>query len=414
MFLPNFATLRNVIAAEIWLLARPDCGLTPVAADRRLNRSVGRLRKKRIVIYRLNDGCPRGGAVLLATSLLVAANAGLAQTTRTVTPFGGCAVDLVVPEGWTFAEARNPQDGVQTIELSDPKKEVLLGPLFLPDLKGQLSTRASLQARMGELSQAYLEGSVEKTMELNFFDAPTGPVAWASFTDRSLVGRPIPEGQKLISTTGLRSWKGAFLFFTLLADSVETASSRQAMDIVRAAITLRMQDRGHGREAETRPDAIVVSELADVFELTVPISRLVLQIPRGGLRRATDPLGGSAEGRRYFKFKDSQNLLYVSGWFEPQDLFKGIDKFWADETSAWSNAIPRPEGVSFKRVGKWEVVAYNLPNDKAINPNIRAHWLQAGTWIDLHISMLSKLPKAEAAAKLDTILSEVRVALKNH
>jgi hypothetical protein len=34
MFLPNFATLRNVIAAEIWSLARPDCGLTTGCSGR--------------------------------------------------------------------------------------------------------------------------------------------------------------------------------------------------------------------------------------------------------------------------------------------------------------------------------------------------------------------------------------------
>lgn len=356
---------------------------------------------------------PRGRGVLLAALLVASANVGLAQTTHTVTPFDGCAVELVVPGGWAFAQARNPQNGVQTIELSAPAKEVLLDLSFLPDLEGQLSTRASLEARMGELSQAYLEGSVEKTMKLNFFDAPSGPAAWASFTDRSLVGRSIPEGQKLISTTGLRSWKGAYLFFTLLADSAETASYRQAMDIVQAGITLRTQDPAPGRKAEPRPDAILVTELANVFELTVPVSQLILQIPKGGLRQAANASSGAAESRRYFVFKDEQNQVFISGWFEPQDLFKGIDKFWADELTAWSKGIARPEGVSFKKVGKWEVVAYNIPNAQASNPNIRAHWLQAGTWIDLHLSMMSELAKADAAAKLESILSEVRVTLKS-
>lgn len=168
------------------------------------------------------------------------------------------------------------------------------------------------------------------------------------------------------------------------------------MEVVKAGITLRTQDSVPGHKAETRPDTIAVTALAEVFELTVPVSQLVRQIPRGGLRQAANATGGAAENPRYFSFIDEQNLIFVSGWFEHQDLFKGIDKFWADELAGWMKAMPKPERMSFKKASKWEVVVYNIPNDLASFTNLRAHWLQAGTWIDLHLSMMSKLPKAGA------------------
>ena len=47
------------------------------------------------------------------------------------------------------------------------------------------------------------------------------------------------------------------------------------------------------------------------------------------------------------------------------------------------------------------------------NPHIRAHWLQAGTWIDLHLSMESELSKKESEQALETLLSQIRVSTKS-
>jgi hypothetical protein len=254
-------------------------------------------------------------------------------------------------------------------------------------------------------------------MKVNFFDTPSGPGAWASFTDRSLVGRPIPEGQKLISTTGLRSWKGAFLMFTLLSNSVETSSFRQAMNVVQAGITLATTptstpdaaSRAGAGSGGARRDAVVVSELPTEFKVTVPVSRLVMHIPKGRLHPAKSTLeSGSTVSRRYFMLSDQEGLV-VSGWFEPQEEFPGLEKYWDQKMAVWSE-LPKPQRVSFGKTGKWNTVTWFVPSPAGSSANISAHWVEAGTWIDVHLSILSKAPEAEAVAKLALLLAQIEVA----
>jgi hypothetical protein len=161
---------------------------------------------------------------------------GLAAESKTISIFQGRKIEIAVPKGWSYEERPGPHDGSQTVVLADKKKEVLLSILFLPDSDGELSTREGLEHQAKRVLTPYLEQAVEKKLELTFFEAADGIGVLTSFTDNKLDPKHIPEDEKLISTTGFRSWNGAGLFFTLLTNSRDLPAYETALDIVRSGI----------------------------------------------------------------------------------------------------------------------------------------------------------------------------------
>ena len=164
---------------------------------------------------------------------------------------------------------------------------------------------------------------------------------------------------------------------------------------------------------QTIPDSqrLQVKELAGQYLLTVPLSRLEMRIPKGRLSRAQNT-GGAADSPRYFIFEDKQQRVFVSGWFEP-DNFSGVPKFWESETAAWKRRnLPEPRDVSFEKQASWEVIVYDLEVPSERSSHIRAHWVQAGTWIDIHISVAADLPKAERRNQVRELLKAIQVSEK--
>ena len=140
--------------------------------------------------------------------------------------------------------------------------------------------------------------------------------------------------------------------------------------------------------------------MAGNYVLTLPVSRLVVTIPKGGLVIATNTRGGSADSPRYFYFEDKALHLLISGWFESDEGYPGIKQFWANETAEWKRSgLPPPRDVTFVQLGDWNAIIYDEDIPIGKNSHIRAHWLQAGTWIDIHLSLTADLPQKEIRAK---------------
>jgi hypothetical protein len=177
--------------------------------------------------------------VVAASGAILAVGPLFAQSTgtpKTVTVFEGRQIEIPVPAGWSFESKLDENRAVQTVELVDPKKEIQLDVSFLPDPDGEMSARKALEEQAKKIFVFYLPQSVEKDMKLDAFDAPGGIGVVTSFTDRTLDPKHIPEGEKLISTTGIRSWKGVYTIFTLLADSRTSAAYRTALEIARSGL----------------------------------------------------------------------------------------------------------------------------------------------------------------------------------
>lgn len=163
----------------------------------------------------------------------------------------------------------------------------------------------------------------------------------------------------------------------------------------------------------TEPDRIVIVERGDNYELTVPVSRLVMTVPKKGFSQKLSNVTGATASRRYFHFENVVDRVTLTGWFESQDEFPGITPFWKAEMSAWSrDKLPQPADVVFKKLGGWEVITYHIPRFSGSNAHIRAHWLEAGTWIDLHLSVESDSQDDKGIERLEKLLAQVVVTNK--
>ncbi len=165
---------------------------------------------------------------------------------------------------------------------------------------------------------------------------------------------------------------------------------------------------------EVSADArITVARNKGGFELTVPLSHLIMSIPAGNLEQRTDTPGFSDNGPRYFYLEDKSQGLIISGWFDPENKFPGVKQLWEHDTDAWKkHDMPEPLNVLFEKIGKWEVIAYDNDLPGTNNTHLRAQWVGSGTWIDIHISLTSKLPNKEGRAKLEAILKTIQVREK--
>ncbi len=159
-------------------------------------------------------------------------------------------------------------------------------------------------------------------------------------------------------------------------------------------------------------DRLAVSETASAFRLTVPVSRLVLEVPRETWTAKAADVGGATANPRYFHF-ESRDGAVLSGWFEPASRFRGAETHWKQDSAAWKErGLPSPAEVVFEPRGAWEAVRYAMPVPGGSSAHVRAHRIQAGTWIDLHLSVTAKEPYASTRQRVDALFQALSVQEK--
>jgi hypothetical protein len=158
-------------------------------------------------------------------------------------------------------------------------------------------------------------------------------------------------------------------------------------------------------------DALVVVESGQVYRLSVPVSRLELSLPKGGLVPVPpDGRDGARASPRYFHFNDATHGINLSGWFEPAQSYHGLDALWKGDTGAWKQqGQPQPRNVSVVKRGDWEAVLYDLDLGEVSNTHVRAEWVQFGTWIDVHISVTTREPIADARKTALAVLESLSI-----
>jgi hypothetical protein len=167
---------------------------------------------------------------------------------------------------------------------------------------------------------------------------------------------------------------------------------------------------GGAATAQSDP-ALTIAESGDNYRLSVPVSRLVMTIPKGAFTVANVSAGGATASPRYFLLKDAVRGVSVSGWFESSGGYAGFDAFWKNEANALRRNGLSAANVERTRVDKWEAVLYEQQIPKGTNANIRAEWIEEGTWIDVHISVTTKDPSSVARAAALNVLKEITVAV---
>ena len=165
-------------------------------------------------------------------------------------------------------------------------------------------------------------------------------------------------------------------------------------------------------------EALQVSETSSAYKLSVPVSQLAMTLPRGNWsHKDKSPLGGGTSNPRYFYFEDQkEESLILSGWFEPDRLFTGsAAKQWEKDLPGLKKAkLPPPVNIAFERVGGWDTVMYDQVFSGIVSSHMRAHWVQAGTWIDLHLSTTSERSSAENRRKLKALVRAISVTEKGN
>ena len=153
-------------------------------------------------------------------------------------------------------------------------------------------------------------------------------------------------------------------------------------------------------------ESILITEREQVINITIPISKLAIDVPKGrfqfvpvpgALRYAIEP--------SFFQFEDQARGVRLAGWFEPAARFQGVK----------DDAQVAHQNVELKKVGKWDVVSYEWTPRQFALAHHSAHLVEGGSWIVLHLSYLSAAPKrslAEQHALLDEIILSIQISEK--
>lgn len=135
---------------------------------------------------------------------------------------------------------------------------------------------------------------------------------------------------------------------------------------------------------------LAVASDGDHITMSVPVSRITISLPRGNLERNDGSGAGSAASPRYFRFDDPKQGIIVSGWFESANQFGGFEQFWKAEFQSMKKNGVNVKGIpDVVRVGPWIAAAYDVDMGpvKGANTHLRSELVEAGTWVDLHISV---------------------------
>ncbi len=274
---------------------------------------------------------------------------------------------------------------------------------------------ADVESKLHDTVREYINGSVEKKFAPQPIKARQGTGCYVQFTDPNLVGRPpVPDNFKMMRSALISLDDRAVAVVTMQFDEVNRPETAQMLAIA-SSLTFHRTGKPLSASAPA-PDVLQVKLEANAYQLSVPVSRLMLKIPAAGLAQQNVRLGGSTNNPRYFEFVNSTRGLIISGWFEAAGGFKEIHEFWQGEAKAMSQpGLPPPEDVRFLTAGPWQVVAYrtSLQLPHGSNAHIRAELVESGTWIDLHLSMTSNLTVADAQAEMLRVLQSMQVVARS-
>ncbi len=312
------------------------------------------------------------------------------------------SLQMSVPDEWKVEQ--HIETGALTLRFTPAGKDdfMVLMTVIPRPADAPIATVAGVRKVVTERGRKELSGALQKELELAEIKTADAAGFLYHLTDRNPEKGP---GDYREGDQGLVLAHGRLISVTILTHTGGDAIVKQALDALK---TVRISGELQ-RAAE--PGRVTVTESGDNYEITVPVSRLRMVIPKEHFVPAPEQAGNDST---YFQLTDATKNIFVSGWIEPQDEFKGIQKFWAGETAAWKkNNLPPPEATEFMKIGKWDAVTYQIALPSGSNPHIRAHWLQDGTWIDLHLSMVSDLPKADSMRLLEAFLTQIRVSAKS-
>ncbi len=320
---------------------------------------------------------------------------------------GHGSLALNIPAGWRVQSqslANPPSVVLQLVPASGNAFGIQITSIWIDPARGVTPTPESVRARAQKVASELLSKAVEK--EIVVADLRGKDAFGAYFT---LTGRDAPDGigEYRYVTQGTVVTGELITVFTVLQRESVPADREQALRLFAEA--------SHSKTEATaaQSSAIQITERNQRIELTVEQSKLVMSVPKGGLVRAQNPFGGSADSPRYFYLVDVGSGLSISGWFEPSQRFRGAAQVWEEDSKAAAKRGFEPQDAVFSKVGDWEVATYETQNPVGNHSHVRAHLSKAGTWIDVHASIVGSSPPAELRSRLAALMNAIEVREKN-
>src|SRR5215510_2292630 len=338
---------------------------------------------------------------LLATALVLVIGFAPAEVHAEAFDWPGYGtVSAAVPTGWSV-HAQSTKN-VEFYLIAEPQAGPVVNAQFsLIILPPEQPLKVEqVKSRLEDITRQFLDRSVEKVFDPKPLTLSRGSGWVVEFTDASLLGKPAEPGNYKVTRSALALLDDqVILIATILFDDPSLAEVGMAMSLLSS---LRFE-RGttHGQAAATS---------AGPFTFTVPQSRVVVKVSDPSLRLDDT----ASAGGNYFKLARSKPQLILSGWLEPAASYKGLKEFWHAESRspAYAGALA-PTRVEMFWIGPWEVVAFDVPiPGGGTSVHVRAERVQAGTWIDLHLSTTSMMPPAALRAELLAALRQIEVMEK--
>ena len=316
---------------------------------------------------------------------------------------------LTVPLSWKD-KVSQPPNGLPPTILFVPESgaafKVLLTPIWSDRSGAQLPIASDVRKKVEQAAAQAKTQVLDPDVTVLEMAGATGVGFHYAATDRT----PNPGEDKRMDQGMLRVGD-LLISFTILSQDASEPANRSALAMLEGAAHSTKQTAPQGHAA--RPDELQITQTDQAYVLTVPVSRLVMRIPLNGLSLTNSAIGGPTDNPRYFHFRDDMKQVIISGWVESDQGFPGLQKLWADEvTVSKKNGLPDAQRVAFVRLGNWETIAYERAVPNSTNSHLHAHWVQAGTWIDLHVSLTTSGSSQDARAKLESLLRTIVVSQK--
>ncbi len=170
---------------------------------------------------------------LSGLALLLAAGTAVSAKEETLGLYQDRRVTINVPEKFNYSTGRDAR-GIITVKITDPNLKTNLLVSFFPDPDGRLAKEDDQRAFVAETTQTYAEGSVEKGYDFKDLAPHTGSGMYCVFTDATLVRKaPLPPGEYLKVTSGVKAWAGGFFLFTLLSNDTTSEEYQAGMKLLR-------------------------------------------------------------------------------------------------------------------------------------------------------------------------------------
>jgi hypothetical protein len=317
-------------------------------------------------------------------------------------------IDIDVPVNWQVVQSNGtplPEMGKTfDLELTAPPDEKALLMVTIGKSKtGEQITQKQYDAITKTIATEYLKESVEKKAVFIELPVRNGNGKYCSFTDASLANKAPGPNDFVYAVLFLANYaNGSFLYATGLTDDLSGTSFQ---NMVKAISSLEPS-----LETIVQTPPIQIKKNNQGTLIGNEKSKVKLLIPSKNIREVKEQRERSQNNPGYFYFVDSKTNLNISGWFEPAEkfMYDGSMEFWASEYK--KDNVLNPE---FRKNEVWEVFIYDIPVPgeftDVCSAHMRAHFLQDGIWIDLHLSITARKSSSILHDELATYIKTLQI-----